>query len=82
MTRKQITIYLDDTLLEQINADKGQLNQRIIDLIQTGLETEYTEKTPDKLFLILLNATKQLKECYTKGIIKVVKPTHKEPAEE
>mgnify|MGYP004460430209 CR=1 FL=1 len=40
MSKKQVTIYLDEDLLEQLNTETGKLNKRLLDLIQKGLTYE------------------------------------------
>lgn len=40
MSKKQVTIYLEEDLLEQLNTETGKLNRRLLDLIQKGLTYE------------------------------------------
>ena len=67
MSRKQISIYLDDEVLTRINADKGNLNKRITELINTGLSFE--NSNPTDIFIQLLKIAKKLNEDRKSGLI-------------
>ena len=72
MSRKQISIYLDDEILTRINADKGNLNKRITELINTGLSFE--NSNPTDIFIQLLKIAKKLNEDRKSGLITFNKP--------
>ena len=84
MARKQITIYLDDEQINRLQADRGHLNKRVIDLIEKGLQAEQDEKETDdnaviKDLRIAVNTILTLKKENRLVILPKAQPT--EPKE-
>lgn len=67
---KQLTIYLDDETLNRMNAGKGQLNKRVIELINRGLDTESREEDT-QIVSDLVALTKRFVRLAKDGTLKI-----------
>lgn len=72
---KQTTLYLDDETLNRINARKGQLNRRILELINIGLQFENSKSDDEHIIYDLARTVGRLRKLSEEGRLVLITPT-------
>lgn len=71
---KQTTLYLDDETLSRVNAEKGLLNRKLLELIKIGLDT-LEGQGEAQVITDLVSVTKRFMKLVKEKRIKIVEPT-------
>lgn len=70
---KQTTLYLDDETLSRVNAEKGLLNRKLLELIKIGLDT-LEGQGEAQVITDLVSVTKRFMKLVKEKRIKIVEP--------